>query len=331
MKTFILLSLALVSLSSFAQIDDQWKVDLSGVSEIDHFWPEERAQRSPVLLNEKGMRLSEADLNGLHAIDHRGFKEITEKFGKENDNRTFISLQGADKSVLAVAAAASLGLIVLKGDDELMDIVQSHKSDGTKKLAAFGYEMGRKEGLLPIVAGAYFLGVVLENDKLKDVGIISVGAQFAAQMLVEVIKEVSGRQRPREGAGPYSFDVDGGKSFISGHAAGAFSLATLLTEIYGEEYKLVPYLAYGVAAITAWSRMHDDGHWGSDVILGAVAGHLITRIVYRIYRGGAVPEDQRTLFIQPYAESSVEGVGPLERKRDEVGVRLHISLQGPYR
>ncbi len=331
MKTFITLALALMTLTSFAQIEERWKVDLSKVTDADRFWPEERAERSPVRINEAGMNLSQADLSNLHAYDYHGFKELAGKHGTEKDNRVFISLQGADKSVLALAAAASLGLIVLRGDDELMDIVQANKNEDTKKLAAFGYEMGRKEGLLPIVAGAYFLGVVFDNDKLKDVGIISVGAQFAAQMVVEVIKEVSGRQRPREGVGPYSFDVDGGKSFISGHAAGAFSLATLLTEIYGEDYKFVPYVAYGVAAITAWSRMHDEGHWGSDVILGAVAGHIITRIVYRLYRSGDVPAEKRYLFIQPYSETKVEGLGPFERRIDEVGLRLHISLQGPFR
>lgn len=332
MKTIIL---AFFMLSAYAQdsveITDEWKVDLSNVSEADRFWPEERAPRSPVRLNEAGMRISEMDLEGLHKIDSKEFQDLAAKYGTEKDNRIFISLQGADKSVLAMAAAASLGLIVLKGDDDLMDIVQKNKNEDTKKLAAFGYEMGRKEGLLPIVAGAYFLGVVFDNDKLKDVGIISVGAQFAAQMLVEVTKEATGRQRPREGAGPYSFNIDGGKSFISGHAAGAFSLATLLSDIYGEDYKFVPYIAYGVAAITAWSRMHDEGHWGSDVILGGLAGHLITRIVYRLYRSGPVPENQRTLYIVPYTETRVDGVGPFERKVDEFGVRLHVSLQGPYR
>jgi membrane-associated phospholipid phosphatase len=331
MKTLITLSAILFTLSSFAQIEERWKVDLENFPEADRFWPEERATRSPVRLGDQGMDLSQTDLANLHAFDRQSFKELDQKFGKESDNRVFISLQGADKSVLAVAAAASLGLIVLKGDDDLMDIVQSYKNDGTKKLAKFGYQMGRKEGLLPIVAGAYFLGVVFDNDKLKDVGIISVGAQFAAQMLVEVLKEVSGRARPREGVGPYVFDVDGGKSFISGHAAGAFSLATLLTEIYGDDYQFVPYVAYGVAAITAWSRMHDEGHWGSDVILGALAGHLITRIVYRLYRGGSVPAEERTLYIQPYSETRTEGVGPFERRIDEVGLRLHFSLQGPYR
>ena len=322
-----------MSLTSSAQenlaVDGAWEVDLSNISATDKFWPEERAQPSTVRIRSPEMNIDFNQTSRLHSYDKKKFLELADKIGKKNDNRIFISLDGADKSVLSLAAAASLGLIILKGDDDLMDIVQANKNENTKKLAAFGYEMGRKEGLLPIVAGAYFLGVVFDNGKLKDVGIISVGAQFAAQMLVEVLKEVSGRDRPREENGAYSFNVDGGKSFISGHAAGAFSLATLLTDLYGDDYKFVPYVAYGVAAITAWSRMHDNGHWGSDVILGAVAGHIITRIVYRLQRGPEIPESERTLYIQPYAEQTIEGYGPFERRRDEVGIRLHFSLQKP--
>lgn len=325
----ILLSTQLVFAEDPVVIEDQWKVDLSKVSDADKFWPEERVQREPVIMNSPEMNLQMKDLKNLQSYNKQGFKELVAKYGDYQNNRVYISLEGADKSVLSLAAAASLGLIVLRGDDELMEIVQSYKNDGTKKLAAFGYEMGRKEGLLPIVAGAYFLGVIFDNGKLKDVGIISVGAQLASQMVVEFAKVTFERQRPREGAGPYSFDVDGGKSFISGHAAGAFSLATLLSEIYGDQYKVVPYLAYGVAAITAWSRMHDDAHWGSDVILGAVAGHIITRIVYRLYRGGSIPESERNLYIVPYVDHSYDEFGPYKRHREEFGVRLHYTFSRP--
>ncbi len=329
---FMLLALNVLFMdvtSAQNHISPEWTVDLSEVKEADKFWPEERAERSPVVIDSPEMNLKLKDISKLQSFDKDGFKELMSKYSDYENNRVYISLAGADKSVLALAAAASLGLIVLKGDDDLMDIVQKNKNDDTKKLAAFGYEMGRKEGLLPIVAGAYFLGVIFDNGKLKDIGIISVGAQLAAQMVVEMAKVTFERQRPREGAGAYAFDVDGGKSFISGHAAGAFSLATLLTEIYGDQFPIVPYISYGVAAITAWSRMHDEGHWGSDVILGAVAGHIITRIVYRLYRAGDIPESERNLYIVPYVDQSVDGVGPFARQRDEMGLRVHYLFNKP--
>lgn len=322
MKLLLFFFCLQLSLGAMAQIDDAWRVDLSQVTDADRFWPEERPAASPIVMNSPEMNLNIRDVKNLHALDSAEFKALTKKYNDDHDKRVYISLAGADKSVLGLAAAASLGLIVFKGDDDLMNIVQENKNDDTKKLASFGYAMGRKEGLLPIVAGAYFLGVVFDNGKLKDVGIISVGAQLAAQVVVEMLKVTFERQRPREGAGPYMFDVDGGKSFISGHAAGAFSVATLLTELYGQQYPIVPYLTYGIAAITAWSRMHDEGHWGSDVILGAVAGHIITRIVYRLYRSGSIPEEERNMYITPYVDQSIDQFGPHQRARDEIGLRV---------
>ncbi len=333
MKFLLLLLMIQLPLSAFAQtpvvIEDQWRVDTSNLSEVDKFWPEQRAAAHPIRMNSPEMNLRVQDIQGLQSYSKRDFQTMMAKYSDYDNNRIYMSLEGADASVLGLAAAASLGLIVLHGDDDLMDIVQANKNEDTKKLAAFGYAMGRKEGLLPIVAGSYFLGVIFKNGKLKDIGVISVGAQLAAQLVVELAKVTFERQRPREGAGAYSFNVDGSKSFISGHAAGAFSVATVLADTFGEQYPIVPYIVYGVAAVTAWSRMHDDGHWGSDVILGGLAGYLITRIVYRIYKNGDIPESERNLYIVPYNEYSVERYGPYEHIRSEVGIRLHYSFNRP--
>jgi membrane-associated phospholipid phosphatase len=44
----------------------------------------------------------------------------------------------------------------------------------------------------------------------------------------------------------------------------------------------VPYLAYGIAGITGMSRIYDNKHWLSDVVIGSAMGHFITKTVYRI-------------------------------------------------
>ena len=61
---------------------------------------------------------------------------------------------------------------------------------------------------------------------------------------------------------------DGGLSFFSGHTATAFALATVIHD----EYPLAGLGAYGLAALTGWSRMHDRMHWASDVVTGGIAG-----------------------------------------------------------
>jgi membrane-associated phospholipid phosphatase len=59
-------------------------------------------------------------------------------------------------------------------------------------------------------------------------------------------------------------------SFPSAHTAWAFALAY---EVDRETRpRWVPLVAYPLAGLTAWSRVHDREHWTSDVVGGAVVG-----------------------------------------------------------
>jgi len=46
----------------------------------------------------------------------------------------------------------------------------------------------------------------------------------------------------------------------------------------------VSVLAYSLAVLAGWSRIHDDYHWASDVFVGAALGTAVTRGVYRSRR-----------------------------------------------
>lgn len=75
-------------------------------------------------------------------------------------------------------------------------------------------------------------------------------------------------QRRRPGGGPHSFP--------SGHTAIAFCAAPILTKHLGWRGGA---LAYGVAASTAFGRLEDRRHYGSDVIFGAALGLAVGRAV----------------------------------------------------
>lgn len=212
-------------------------------------------------------------------LEPKEFAEIVRSNGGKNAGEVFISLDMKDPTVIALAAATSLGLIVFKNDEEIMDYVQEHKSQIPQGVEDFGYFIGSRQGNASIMAGSYFLGVVLKNNELKKVGIISVASGVATALVTEAFKRTYGRSRPREGVGAYEFYGEG-KSFFSGHTSSIFSLATVFSEVYGDEYPVVPYLAYGLATVTAYSRMSANAHWASDVLAGAIAGVLITKIVY---------------------------------------------------
>jgi hypothetical protein len=40
----------------------------------------------------------------------------------------------------------------------------------------------------------------------------------------------------------------------------------------------VPWIAYSFAAITSWSRVYDEKHWTSDVVLGALIGYVTGKL-----------------------------------------------------
>ncbi len=212
----------------------------------------------------------------------KDFQAIT----KDNkDKKYFIPLSIKNKDELFLLTSLSLGMIVFTQDREVMDFVQNTKTEKTKQVAAVANLFGR-EAVFPIVAGAYFVGVVMKDNKLKQVGLFAVSTGLATQLVTEIFKKSFLRARPNKDKGPYSFGEGENYSFFSGHTSAAFSLATVIAQVYKDQ-PLVPFLAYGVATMTAYARMHDNKHWATDVLAGAVAGHLVTKIMMRTWENRA--------------------------------------------
>lgn len=86
-------------------------------------------------------------------------------------------------------------------------------------------------------------------------------------------------------------------SFPSGHTAMAFSSATILNREYGHLSPWVSVVSYSAATITGISRMLNNRHWLTDVIVGASVGILGTELGYLLAdkwlgsRGLLRPED----------------------------------------
>ncbi len=214
------------------------------------------------------------------AITSRDFSSLIKSSSVGFERGYFIPLSLSEKELLLLAAGTSLGLVVFNQDQELMDFIQEHKTETTDRIATVGNLLGR-EAIMPIALGSYFMGVVLKNGKLKEVGLFTVTAGLATQIVATAFKEGFHRMRPNENEGPYRFFEPGNKSFFSGHSSAAFSLATVIAMTFKEK-KWVPYVAYGLATITAYARMHDHKHWASDVLAGAIMGTLITRATIRM-------------------------------------------------
>jgi membrane-associated phospholipid phosphatase len=125
----------------------------------------------------------------------------------------------------------------------------------------------------------------LRHDTYQVSTALLAGEAYADSAVVDLaIKAVTRRQRPidvrRSGFDDTFFS--GGKSpfkgsaFPSGHAAGVFSVATVVAHRY-RNHRWVPWVAYGFATVISFSRVTTLAHFPSDVFLGAALGYTITR------------------------------------------------------
>jgi len=145
---------------------------------------------------------------------------------------------------------------------------------------------------------ALFLGVgLISGDKKStETGVLASSAILQSAILVNVLKGIFGRQRPSwadgvdHWSGPAGFFKTFGSgqsgrydAFPGGHTITAFSLATVL----GMQYRKsvwVPIVGYSLATAVGLSRVTENKHWLSDVLVGGVLGHVIGRMVVRNHR-----------------------------------------------
>lgn len=220
-----------------------------------------------------------ASLEG-QVLNHEHLNRILAQDRRQSE---FIPLSLDNEELLALAAATSLGVVVFYNDQQITDTVTRNRSSVKETISKVGNFLG-EGAFLPIAAGSYFLGVYYKDNRLKQVGLFTVSASLAMGIVTGATKAAFGRKRPNEGQGPYEFWSFGNKSFYSGHTAQAFTIATVIAELYKEDYPVVPWVAYGLATLTAYARVYGEDHWASDVLVGAIAGHLITKWTMNRYK-----------------------------------------------
>ena len=148
------------------------------------------------------------------------------------------------------------------------------------------------EGMMAVVPVSLLVfGLVAHDNYAEQTAILSGEAYIDSAIPHVAIKLVARRLRPDSPQlrGNYSDTFfrsntsvfSNGSSFPSGHAAGAFSIATVIARRYGS-HRWVPWAAYGLAALISFSRIPAREHYPSDVFLGAAMGYAITR--YDLFR-----------------------------------------------
>lgn len=143
----------------------------------------------------------------------------------------------------------------------------------------YGLSSAADHGLLWLTIGA--LRAARRGDP-------AIAARLGAIMGIEsaltngVVKSFFRRVRPDRGDGgegplPYGMHRPITSSFPSGHAASAFTAATVLAR---DPFSAAGY--YALASLVAYSRVHTKMHHGADIVAGAALGLALGLVARRV-------------------------------------------------
>jgi membrane-associated phospholipid phosphatase len=141
-------------------------------------------------------------------------------------------------------------------------------------------------GMIVAPVSLYGAGLILKDPKMKGTALLAGEAVGDAEILTTVLKDGFARVRPSAVSTNGNFSdtwfeskgnrLRGNGSFPSGHTIAAVSIATIVARRYGN-HRWVPYAAYGMAGLVAFSRLTLSAHFLSDVFMGGVLGYTISR------------------------------------------------------
>lgn len=135
-------------------------------------------------------------------------------------------------------------------------------------LFAPGAIAGQTYVVFGTAAITYAWGRLGKQPRVAHIGVDLLRAQLITYSLTHLLKTTTGRERP---------DGSNDRSFPSGHASMTFATATVLQRHFGWRGAL----AYPVASYVAASRLHENRHFLSDVIIGGAVGLVAGRTVTR--------------------------------------------------
>ena len=203
----------------------------------------------------------------------------------------------------AGGAVAATGLVYTL-DAGIRRAAQRNYSRSGNDAAKIAEHFGNGAYTLPAFAGAYGIGELAHDERLRFTGLYGFEAIAVSGLFEGVLKGAFGRHRPYTGDGRASWDGPRLRSnadftsFPSGHATAAFAGMTMVAMEY-EDSVWVPPLAYAMATATAVSRVYQDKHWGSDVVMGGAIGYFTSRAIFRYHRAKPAAKTSFLPELQP--------------------------------
>lgn len=181
-----------------------------------------------------------------------------------------------------VMAVGTAGFIA--SDSHVMPYFRDHQRNLDDVNDAFDQWITMGE-IAAVPVGLMAVGTVRHDSYQTTTALLAARGYADSEVLEYAAKLVTRRERPSDIPAGQSFNhtffksqlfSGNGSSFPSGHAAGAFCVATVLSTRY-KNHRWVPWVMYGFATAISLSRITTLGHFPSDVFVGAAMGYSVSR------------------------------------------------------
>ncbi len=202
----------------------------------------------------------------------------------------------------ALAGAFVVGTVAIRPLDKSTALSLQRPTAQNRKILQKGAQIVRtiaEPGAVIIGTSMWAVGRLSKSDRLAELGLRGEEALFFGEGLADLLKYTFGRARPfvdTISPNPDDWEAMRGwrlgeryRSFPSGHTVAAFAAAAAVSAETSRwwpqtTYYLIGPALYGGAVAVGVSRMYNNRHWASDVIMGAAIGTFAGTKVVRYHR-----------------------------------------------
>lgn len=246
---------------------------------------------SPSLPDNPAPSITSADQRHGYTGRETTWRNLTQNFGHDQKDIWLLypaRLATGHHWIPTIAVVGGTAALIY-ADPPVAKFFTRHLSDSDKINDVFDPMIATGE-IIAVPASLMAVGYARHDNYEVDTALMSAQAYGDSAIVDLAIKAVTRRQRPSDAAAQGTFTntfFNGGKSplkgssFPSGHAAGAFSVATVVAERY-KNHRWVPWAVYGMATAISASRLSTNAHFSSDVWLGGALGYTIAK--YQVLR-----------------------------------------------
>lgn len=217
----------------------------------------------------ENLNFTEEVSNSLSRLKGESADLVTSPFQTENGN-VFITL----------GVLGALGL-TYANDTDIRNRFNRSSSKSLDKAADIGTTIGDPYLHLGFAALLYGGSIIADSAKWKEAGEMLGEALILADASTLILKEATGRGRPIATDHKGDFKPFGFKnnydSFPSMHTASSFAMASVLAATSDSMAMKISF--YSAATFVGLSRIYQNKHWASDVLLAAAMGELSGRVV----------------------------------------------------